>query len=112
VGFFTNELDVAILAKSLLILAAIFQLSDGIQMGALGGLRGYKDTFVPMIYLIIAYWIFALPIGYYLTYYGIENPLGAHGMWIGMIFGLSLAAVMAILRLKKLTKINPKLVEF
>ena len=57
-------------------------------MGALGGLRGYKDTFVPMIYLIIAYWIFALPIGYYLTYYGIENPLGAHGMWIGMIFGL------------------------
>lgn len=112
VGFFTNELDVAILAKSLLILAAIFQLSDGIQMGALGGLRGYKDTFVPMIYLIIAYWIFALPIGYYLTYYGIENPLGAHGMWIGMIFGLSLAAIMAILRLKKLTKINPKLVEF
>ena len=85
VGFFTNELDVAILAKSLLILAAIFQLSDGIQMGALGGSE-LQDTFVPMIYLI-AYWIFALPIGYYLTYYGIEN-LGCtwyvdwHDIWI------------------------------
>ena len=87
VGIYTTDLLVLDLAVSLLIFAAIFQIPDGIQMGALGGLRGYKDTFIPMILLFISYWIFAMPIGYYLTNTGINEPLGAAGMWYGMIIG-------------------------
>ena len=72
VGIYTTDLLVLDLAVSLLIFAAIFQIPDGIQMGALGGLRGYKDTFIPMILLFISYWIFAMPIGYFLTNTGFQ----------------------------------------
>jgi MATE family multidrug resistance protein len=83
----------------LLIFAAIFQIPDGIQMGALGSLRGYKDTFIPMILLLISYWIFALPTGYYLSV-GSTDALGASGMWIAMILGLCIFAVLSIIRLR------------
>lgn len=106
VGLYTTEIPVKELAISLIIFAAIFQLPDGIQMGALGSLRGYKDTFVPMILLVISYWFFAMPIGYFLTNYGFSDPLGAKGMWYGMIIGLSLCSVLAISRLNKIIKIN------
>jgi len=59
------------IAINLLLFAAIFQIPDGMQMGALGSLRGYKDTFAPMLMLILTYWFIALPGGYYLTYHGI-----------------------------------------
>ena len=104
VNLYTTELPVFELALSLIIFAAIFQIPDGIQMGALGSLRGYKDTFIPMILLLISYWIFAMPIGYYLTNYGFENPLGAKGMWFGMIIGLSIFSILSILRLRWIIK--------
>ena len=103
VNLFTTEKAVFAAAVNLLIFAAIFQLPDGMQMGALGSLRGYKDTFIPMIFLGVAYWIFGLPIGYYLTYYGINEPMGAGGVWIGMIVGLTIAAVLLINRLRKIS---------
>ena len=56
VNLYTTKLPVFELALSLIIFAAIFQIPDGIQMGALGSLRGYKDTFIPMILLLISYW--------------------------------------------------------
>ena len=92
------------LAATLLIFAAIFQLPDGIQMGALGSLRGYKDTFIPMILLFISYWIFAMPIGYFLTNTGFSNPLGASGMWYGMIIGLVIFSLLSITRLNWIIK--------
>jgi MATE family multidrug resistance protein len=104
VSLYTTELPVFELAVSLIIFAAIFQLPDGIQMGALGSLRGYKDTFIPMILLLISYWFFAMPIGFYLTNYGFGSPLGAKGMWFGMIIGLSIFSVLSILRLKRIIK--------
>ena len=97
VGIYTTDLLVLDLAVSLLIFAAIFQIPDGIQMGALGGLRGYKDTFIPMILLFISYWIFAMPIGYFLTNTGFNKPLGAAGMWYGMIIGLSIFSFLSCL---------------
>ena len=106
VGIYTTDLLVLDLAVSLLIFAAIFQIPDGIQMGALGGLRGYKDTFIPMILLFISYWIFAMPIGYYLTNTGINEPLGAAGMWYGMIIGLSIFSFLSIRRLNWIIKKN------
>ena len=104
VGIYTTDLIVFNLTVSLLIFAAFFQLPDGIQMGALGSLRGYKDTFVPMILLFISYWIFALPVGYYLTNVGFGVPYGASGMWIGMIIGLSIFSFLSILRLRWMTR--------
>ena len=100
VGLYTTEIPVLELAISLIFFAAIFQLPDGIQMGALGSLRGYKDTFIPMILLLISYWIFAMPIGYYLTNFGFGNPYGAKGMWFGMIIGLTIFSFLSIFRLR------------
>jgi MATE family multidrug resistance protein len=100
VGLYTTELPVIELAISLIFFAAIFQLPDGIQMGALGSLRGYKDTFIPMILLLISYWIFAMPIGYYLTNFGFGDPYGAKGMWYGMIIGLTIFSFLSIFRLR------------
>ena len=104
VSIYTTDIVVFNLTVGLLIFAALFQLPDGIQMGALGSLRGYKDTFVPMILLFISYWIFALPVGYYLTNFGFGNPYGASGMWIGMIIGLSIFSILSILRLRWVTR--------
>jgi len=106
VSLYTNEIPVKELAATLIIFAAIFQLPDGVQMGALGSLRGYKDTFAPMILLFISFWLFAMPIGYFLTNYGFNNPLEAKGMWYGMIIGLSIFAVLAISRLRWIIKKN------
>lgn len=100
VGLYTTEVLVKELAITLILFAAIFQLPDGVQMGALGSLRGYKDTFAPMILLFISFWIFAMPIGYFLTNYGFNNPLEAEGMWYGMIVGLTIFAFLAIARLR------------
>ena len=104
VGFYTVDPLVFDLAVSLLIFAAIFQLPDGIQMGALGSLRGYKDTFIPMILLFISYWVFAMPMGYYLTKIGLNEPMGAAGMWYGMIIGLTIFSFLSIIRLNWIIK--------
>jgi len=100
VGLYTTELPVIELAASLIVFAAIFQLPDAIQMGALGSLRGYKDTFIPMVLLLISYWIFAMPIGYFLTNFGFTAPLGAQGMWFGMIIGLTIFSILSLFRLR------------
>jgi MATE family multidrug resistance protein len=97
---YSEDLTVIAIAINLLLFAAIFQIPDGMQMGALGSLRGYKDTFAPMLMLIFTYWLIALPAGYYLTYYGFfGDPLGAAGIWIGMITGLTAFAALIIPRL-------------
>ena len=102
-SFYTKDIQVFNIATHLLLFAAIFQIPDGIQMGSLGALRGYKDTFIPMIYLIISYWIFAIPFGYFLTNYGFTGALGAEGMWIGMIVGLVIFSFFIFTRLKLIT---------
>ena len=87
--------DVSHLAAQLIRLAAIFQLSDGLQVCAAGGLRGLKDTKVPMLYTVIAYWAVGMTLAYYLTF---NQQMGPAGMWIGMIAGLSVAAVLLGIR--------------
>ena len=95
VAIYTNDATIAALAVSLLGLAAIFQLPDGIQICMAGILRGYKDTFVPMLVNILSYWIVGLSLGYWLTF---ERELGPAGMWWGMIAGLSVGAVLLTAR--------------
>jgi MATE family multidrug resistance protein len=103
-AMFSSEDAVVMIASSLLIFAAIFQIPDGAQIGAVGALRGYKDTFAPMVITLVAYWFIAIPIGYYLTFYGIDDPLGAAGMWIAMIGGLTIFAILIIKRLQWISK--------
>lgn len=95
VAIYTSDPAIAALAVSLLSLAAIFQLPDGIQICMAGILRGYKDTFVPMLVNILSYWIVGLSLGYWLTF---GAGLGPAGMWWGMIAGLSVGAVLLTAR--------------
>ncbi|MEX2498718.1 MAG: MATE family efflux transporter [Wenzhouxiangellaceae bacterium] len=88
---YTSEREVIELASGLLVLAAIFQLSDGLQVASAGALRGYKDTRRPMIYSVLSYWAIGLSVGYWLTF---AREWGAAGMWVGMIAGLSVAALL------------------
>jgi multidrug resistance protein, MATE family len=88
---YTADREVIELAASLLLLAAIFQVADCIQVAAAGALRGLKDTRIPMIYSVLAYWLIGLSVGWYLTF-----PLewGPAGMWVGILTGLSVAAIL------------------
>ncbi len=92
---YTNDVAVAKLAASLLLLAALFQLSDAIQVSISGALRGLKDTKIPMIISAIAYWVVGFPVGYYLAE---MSAYGVRGYWIGIIAGLSAAAILLFVR--------------
>lgn len=100
VSIYTTDTDVVQLAARLLMMAAIFQISDGLQVSGLGALRGLKDTRIPMFVNIVAYWGIGLPIGYWA---GLHKGWGPEGFWIGLIFGLSAAAVMHNIRFRYLS---------
>ena len=95
--FFTKpeEVEVIQLASKLLIIAALFQLSDGIQVTALGMLRGLQDVKIPSIYTFIAYWLVTIPLGYFLC---VTMEMGAFGMWIALGLGLAVSALMLVKR--------------
>jgi len=93
VRIYTNDLAITSIAVSLLFYSAIFQYADGIQICAAGALRGLKDTVVPMFINILAYLLVGLSVGYYLTF---NKAMGPAGMWIGMIIGLSIGAVLLL----------------
>lgn len=92
---YTDDAGVSALAAQLLVLAAVFQFSDGIQVTAGGALRGLKDTTMPMAITVLAYWAIGMPVGYWLAFH---LDLGARGMWIGLAAGLTAAAVLLTLR--------------
>jgi MATE family multidrug resistance protein len=91
VSIYTNDSSVSAIAISMLLIAAIFQVADGVQIGAAGALRGFKDTRVPMAINIFAYWIVAFPLAYLaaVTYKAPPNYV-----WAGFVIGLSTAAVL------------------
>ena len=93
--------EVIIIASKLLLVAAVFQISDGIQVVVLGALRGLQDVKVPMYITFVAYWVVGFPISFYLGKY---TELKAVGVWIGLLAGLSTAALFLYLRFHKLTK--------
>ena len=95
VRIYTSDLAITPIAVSLLFYSAIFQYADGIQICAAGALRGLKDTVAPMFINIVAYLLIGLSVGYYLTF---NRAMGPAGMWIGMIFGLSIGAVLLLAR--------------
>lgn len=100
--FFTKKEDVEViqLASKLLIIAALFQLSDGIQVTALGILRGIQDVKIPSYLTFFAYWIITIPLGFYLC---VTMKMGAFGMWIALGLGLTISAVLLVYRFLKLS---------
>jgi MATE family multidrug resistance protein len=93
--------EVIEIASKLLLVAAVFQISDGIQVVVLGALRGLQDVKYPMYITFIAYWLVGFPISVYL---GLYTELKATGIWIGLLSGLTVAAVLLYLRFELLTK--------
>ena len=96
---FSTDKEVIGLATSLLVFAAIFQISDATQAIGVGLCRGIKDVIRPTIYVAIAYWIIGIPMGYLFAFY---YNMGAAGIWIGLVIGLSISSVLLNLRFFKI----------
>ncbi|MFC4765719.1 MATE family efflux transporter [Dyella koreensis] len=94
-SLYTRDATVIVLATQLIVLAGIFQFSDGIQVASNGALRGLKDTRAPMAMTLFAYWVIGMPVGWWLAF---RHGLGARGMWMGLVAGLSVAAVLLFTR--------------
>ena len=88
-ALYTGDAAVAALAGSLLLYAALFQFPDGIQTLSAGALRGLKDTRIPMLLAMLAYWGIGMPVGAGL---GLALGWGPRGMWLGLTAGLTVAA--------------------
>ena len=107
-GFYISDINVSQIASQLLIIAAFFQLSDGVQVIGLNALRGMTDVKIPTLITFISYWVIAIPLSYYLGFY---TPLKANGIWVGLSVGLTISAIFLYFRFqrsaKKLILVNP-----
>ncbi|MFN1534624.1 MATE family efflux transporter [Vibrio jasicida] len=105
IRLYTTDPVVSATAATLLMFTAMYQFSDALQTSANGALRGYKDTKIPMILAILAYWGLALPLGMLL---GITDEIvpamGEEGFWIGIVTGLTTAAIAMLIRLTLVIK--------
>ncbi|MGV3558821.1 MATE family efflux transporter [Larkinella arboricola] len=107
--YIRDNAEVAAVAASLVIMGGFFQLSDGVQVVGVGILRGISDVNVPTIITLFAYWIVGLPLSYVL---GFWLNLNAAGIWVGLLAGLTMAAVLLPLRFFRLIRrMKPDAVE-
>ncbi len=98
---FSNDPEVVSIASTLLLLAAVSQTFDGVQVCSAGALRGLEDTKSPMIIAIIGYWLLAIPLAIVLAFY---FKLSVQGLWIGLIVGLTSAGILGFYRFYQSTK--------
>ena len=109
-GAYTSDISVAAMAASLLFLAAIFQISDGIQVSTACAIRGYKITRTPMAIHLTAFWLVSLPLGCVLGLapewmpWRPAEPMQARGFWIALIVGLSVAGGALVVLLHAITR--------
>ena len=100
-ALFIPDEQVVVIAAGLMLVGGIFQLFDGIQVIVLGALRGLEDTKKPMIMLIIAYFVFAIPVSYIA---GFVFNLGPQGIWLGLLAGLLMVGIQLLARFRWLVK--------
>jgi len=100
-ALFNSDPEVVALTSTLLIIAGLFQLADGVQITAMGSLRGLADVRVPMLFSFAFYWIGAIPIGYFTAF---VCRAGAVGIWNGLATSLFIAAVTLTARVWWLTR--------
>jgi multidrug resistance protein, MATE family len=98
---FNGDPAVVGLTSNLLLIAGLFQIADGVQVTAMGGLRGLADVRAPMIFAFTFYWLCAIPIGYLAAF---ELGAGAVGIWAGLATGLFIAAITLTIRFWLLTR--------
>ena len=103
-ALFTTDVDVAALAAHLVLFVALYIIVDNTQATAIGALRGYKDTRVPMIVALVGYWVIALPLGSALAFGWLGPSLGVDGFWIGLATGLACVALALTWRLARLAR--------
>jgi MATE family multidrug resistance protein len=107
---YTLDPAVQALCVQLLMFAALFQLSDATQVAASSAIRGYKVTRQPMVIQLVAFWIFSLPLGYVLGLapawlpFSPKEPMAVFGFWIGLVLGLTVAAVLLTVSLQRLAR--------
>ncbi|NBC25516.1 MAG: MATE family efflux transporter [Bacteroidetes bacterium] len=94
-AIYTSDAEVTNIAVQLLYMAAFFQISDGLQVSGYGALRGLKDTKIPMVVNLVAYWMIGIPTAYLL---GFTYNYGAPGFWVGLIAGLTVAGILHNIR--------------
>ncbi|WP_438963178.1 MATE family efflux transporter [Nonlabens sp.] len=96
---YINDYEVVTIASGLLVVAALFQISDGLQVVFLGALRGLQDVWVPSLICFVSYWIVGFPISYYL---GIILDYGGQGIWLGLLSGLTMSSILMYARYRYL----------
>ena len=107
---YTNDLQVQELTATLLLFAALFQLSDATQVAASSAIRGYKVTRMPMLIHLVAFWVIAIPLGIVLglapawSPWSPAAPMAAQGFWISLVVGLTVAAVLLAWFFKRLSR--------
>ncbi len=99
--FYIDNIEVVTLAAQLLIIAALFQLSDGVQVVILGALRGLQDVKIPTVICFISYWIIGFPVSYY---FGQAERWGSMGIWLGLLAGLTSSALLLYFRFNYLSQ--------
>jgi MATE family multidrug resistance protein len=102
VRIYTQDPTVQAIAISMLVMAAVFQVADGVQIGAAGALRGYKDTKVPMVINMFAFWVLAFPISYLAA---VTYRAAPAYIWLGFVIGLTIAAVLLTVRYAKVSRV-------
>jgi MATE family multidrug resistance protein len=93
-----DDQEVIPIAASLLVIAGLFQLSDGVQVVCVSALRGLQDVKIPSLFILAAYWAVGLPLGYLLAF---KLDMHGQGIWWGLFIGLTITAVAMFLRLRK-----------
>lgn len=101
VALYTDDPAVRAIAIDLLLMAAVFQVADGVQIGAAGALRGYKDTRIPMVVNTVAYWVLAFPLAWLAAVTWKASP---EWIWAGFVLGLSVAAILLTLRFRRVSR--------
>jgi MATE family multidrug resistance protein len=99
--FYTSDPAVLALAVQLLLFAGIFQVADGLQVGAAGALRGFRDARVPMLLNVVSYWAIGFPLAWY---FGLRAGQGPAAVWLGLIAGLLVCAVLLTLRYRVISR--------
>ena len=100
---FNNNAGVLALSSVLMLYAAIFQISDATQAIGVGLLRGIKDVKIPTLYVCIAYWLVGIPLGCLMAF---TYKMGAAGMWIGFVGGLTFSSMFLNLRFFKMLRLK------
>ena len=100
--YYINDQKVIAAASTLIIIAAFFQLSDGVQAVGMGVLKGIADVKIPMIITLVSYWVIGLPSGYFFAFILNYDIIG---IWIGLSLGLTAAAVLFVWRFYRKLKL-------